>query len=68
MATATGQRRRSPWLTLILLGVLIIVGLATFQWITSLILNVVRLILIVIAFVVMGRIGLFLLRKGPKTA
>ncbi len=64
MATITGHKRRPLWLTVFLLLAVIVVSLIAFQWVTSLVLGLVRLVLIVIALAAMARIGLFLLRKG----
>ncbi len=51
-------------LTLILLLVVIVVGLIATQWLTSLVLGLVRLVLLLIGFWLIARVGFYLLRKG----
>ncbi len=51
-------------LTLILLLAVIVVGLIATQWLTSLVLGLVRLVLLLIGFWLIARVGFYLLRKG----
>lgn len=65
MATvAQDQKRPSIVLTLLGLLVVVVVGFIAFQWVTGLILGLIRLVMILVAFYLMFRIGMYLLRKG----
>ncbi len=63
-SVAQDQNRPSILLTLLGFLVLIVVGFIAFQWVTGIILFIIRLIMILAAFYVMFRIAMYLLRKG----
>lgn len=64
MASTTETSRPPVGLTLILLLVAIVVVFIATQWITGLIFGFIRLVMILIGFYLVARVGLFLLRKG----
>ncbi|MGI9595394.1 MAG: hypothetical protein ACR2QK_04500 [Acidimicrobiales bacterium] len=64
MASVTRAPRPPIGLTLILIAVVLVVGFIATQWVVGLILGIIRLIMILIGFYLIARVGLFLLRKG----
>ncbi len=64
MASVTTPPRPSIGLTLLLVAVVLIVGFIATQWVVGIILGIIRLIMILIGFYLVARIGLYLLRKG----
>jgi hypothetical protein len=64
MASVAQDKRPSIPLTLLTLAVVIIVGIVAFQWLTGLVLAFIRLIMILVAFYLIARLGIYLLRKG----
>ena len=64
MASVTTPPKPSIGVTLLLVAVVLIVGFIATQWVVGIILGIIRLIMILIGFYLVARIGLYLLRKG----
>lgn len=64
MASVAQDKRPSIVLTVLMLAVVVIVGFLAFQWLTGLLLGLIRLVMILIGFYLLARIGLYLIRKG----
>ena len=64
MASTTGAQRPSILVTVIALVVAIIVGLLVLQWVTGLILALIRMAVVLVAIYLIARVGWYLLRKG----
>lgn len=64
MASVTRAPKPPLGLTLILVAVVLVVGFLATQWVVGIILGIVRLIMILVGFYLIARIGLYLLRKG----
>ena len=58
------QKRPSIVGTVAMLFVVIIVGFLAWQLVTGLIFSLIRLVIILAAFYIIARLGLYLLRKG----
>ncbi len=64
MASTTGAQRPSILVTVITLVVVIMVGLLVLQWVTGLIVALVRLAVVLAGIYLIARVGWYLLRKG----
>ena len=64
MASVTGPQRPSIVLTVITLVVMVVVALLVFQWVAGIIAALIQLVIVLAAIYLLGRIGLYLLRKG----
>ena len=64
MASVAQDKRPSIVLTLLTLAVVLVVGIVALQWVTGLIFGFIRLVVILVGFYLVARLGLYLLRKG----
>ena len=64
MASTTGAQRPSILVTVITLVVVIVVGLLVLQWVTGLIVALIRLAVVLAGIYLIARVGWYLLRKG----
>ena len=64
MASATTPTRPPIGLTLLVLVAVLVIGFLAAQWVVGIVLGIIRLILVLIGFYLVARVGLYLLRKG----
>jgi hypothetical protein len=64
MASVSSPPRPPIGLTILLLVAVVVIGFLATQWIVGIVLSIIRLILILIGFYLIARIGMYLLRKG----
>ncbi len=64
MASVSSPPRPPIGLTILMIVAVVIIGFLAAQWIVGILLGIVRLILILIGFYLIAKVGLYLLRKG----
>jgi hypothetical protein len=68
MASVTGVQRPSILVTILALASIVLLGLLVINFITGLVLALIRLALVLLALYLIARIGWYLLRKGQPRA
>lgn len=68
MASVTPEERPSIVMTVVTLGVVLLVGLLAFRWITGLFFALIQMVLVLVALYAVARVGWYLLRKGGASS
>jgi len=68
MASVTPEERPSIVMTVVTLGVVLLVGLLAFRWITGLFFALIQMVLVLVALYAIARVGWYLLRKGGASS
>ncbi len=64
----TPEERPSIVMTVVTLGVVLLVGLLAFRWITGLFFALIQMVLVLVALYAIARVGWYLLRKGGASS